>query len=128
MPRIFCAGLLVAAAIRAPVIIRKRSDVHPGLLRAASGAVEFVWADVDESVGVAVVSMLENDDVFSSRMRAREPQSQLIGLAAGIHEKTNAERFGEQPCQPPGITVDVVVKVSRVGVEQRELRLCRLNH
>src|SRR6266478_8782453 len=43
--RIFCSGLLVAAAIRAAVIIRERRNVHPGLFPAPSRAVEFVGAD-----------------------------------------------------------------------------------
>src|SRR5204863_1770248 len=44
------------------------------------------------------------------------------------HKKTYAQWFGKQPRQPLGITVDVVVKIARVGVEQRELRLRRLHH
>src|SRR6266849_3427476 len=126
--RILCARLFVVAAIHAAVIIRKRRNMDPGPLAAASRAVEFVRADVDEYVGVAVVGVLQNDDVFSSRMRAREAQSQLISLAPGIHKKTNAQRVGKQPRQPLGVAVDVVVKIARVRVQQRKLRLRRLDH
>src|SRR6266481_1464687 len=77
---------------------------------------------------MAVVGVFQNDDVFPARMRARQAQSQLIGLAAGVHKKTHAQRLGKQPRQPLGVTVDVVVKIARVGVKQRELRLRRLHH
>src|SRR6267143_3876414 len=126
--RIFCSGLLVAAAIRAAVIIRERRNVNPGLFPAASGTVEFVGANVNECVGVPVVGVFQSNDVFPAGMRARQAQSQLIGLAAGVHKKANAERFGKQPRQPLGVTVYVVVKIARVGVEERELRLRRLDH
>src|SRR5260370_19620131 len=98
--RIFCAGLLVVAAIWTTVIVRKRRNMHPRLLAAPSLAVQFVRADVDEYVGVAVVGVLQNDDVFSSRMRAREAQTQLIGLAPGSHNKPNTQRLGDHP-RPP---------------------------
>src|SRR5437016_2435932 len=90
MPRIFCARLLVATAIRAAVIVRKRRNVHPRLSATAPGTVKFVGADVNERVGVAVIGVFQHDHVFSSGMCTCEPQSQFIGLAARIHKKTNA--------------------------------------
>src|SRR5260370_38580323 len=84
MTRIFCAGLFVAAAILAPVIIREGIHMHPGLLDAASRANEFVGSDVDERGGVAVEGVLQDDNVLSSRMRTRQPQSQLLVFAANI--------------------------------------------
>ena len=77
---------------------------------------------------MAVIGVFQHNDVFPAGMRARQPQGQFIGLAAGIHKKTNAKRLGEQPRKPLGVTVHVVVQIPRVGVEQRKLRLRRLNH
>ena len=56
-------------------------------------------------------------------MRARQPQRQFIGLAARVDEVADAQRLWQQPRQPFGITVHIVVQVARVGVEQRKLLL-----
>src|SRR2546429_3131306 len=53
--RIFHTRLLVVTAIRAAVIIREGSNVHPRFFSVAPGAVKFVGTDVDDRIGVAVV-------------------------------------------------------------------------
>ncbi len=75
MTRIFCSGLLVAAAIRATVIIREGRNMDPRLFAAASRTVEFIGTNVNERVGVPVVGVFQSDDVFPAGMRAGQAQS-----------------------------------------------------
>src|SRR5260370_35153531 len=102
---IFCAGLFVAAAILAPVIIREGSHMHPGLLAAASRAIEFVGTDVDERGGLAVVRVLQDDNVLSSRRRARQPQSQFVGSAARGYKQPNPHRARDRPRRPLAVAL-----------------------
>src|SRR5260370_32239444 len=46
----------------------------------------------------------------------------------GNEKETGVQRWGVRRRQPLGVTVDVVVKIARVRVEQRELRLRLLDH
>ena len=89
----------------------------------AARALELVGAHVDRSLGVAVVGVLEHDDVLAARERAREPQGQLVGLAAGVDEERDLQGLGQERGEPLRVAHDVLVEVARVGVEQRDLLL-----
>jgi hypothetical protein len=64
----------MATAVKAAIVIRDRSDVDPGLLTAPTRAIEFVGADVNERGSVAMVSVLEYEDVFTAGVRAGEAE------------------------------------------------------
>ena len=121
------ASVRVAAPVWPPVIIRKGSHVHPRFAAAASGAVELIWADVNERARVAMIGVLEDDDILASSVGARETQRKLVGFAAGVQEIADAEGQGQQAREAFRVTDDVVVQVARVRIEQRDLLLHRAN-
>ncbi len=120
---IFFAQVWFAATVEAAIVVRDGSDVDPGLLAASTGPVEFVGADVDERVGVAVVSVLEDEDVLAAGVRAGDAQSEFIGFAAGVDEVADAKRRGEERSEALCVTIGVVVEIAGVGVEDGELVL-----
>src|SRR6266478_5289466 len=123
MPRVLCSCFVVIAAIQAAVVISERRDVHPRLLPVPAGAIKFIGADVNQRVRVTVVGVLQNDNVLAAGMGTGKPKRQFIGLAAGIYEEADAQRFREQSRQAFGIAIDVVVQIASVGIEQRKLFL-----
>ena len=94
----------------------------------AARSLELVRAHVHERRGVAVVGVLEHDHVVAAGRRAREPQRELVRLAARVDEVADAERLRQQPRQPPRVAHGQVVQVAGVGVEERELLLHRAHH
>ena len=60
MGGVFLAEIGFAATIETAIVVGDGSDVDPGLLAASTGTTEFVRADVDECVGMTVVSVLED--------------------------------------------------------------------
>ena len=40
---------------------------------------------------MAVISVLQDDNILPARMGAREAKRKFIGFAAGIHEETNTQ-------------------------------------
>jgi hypothetical protein len=79
----------IAATIEAAVIIGNRGNVDPGFTAATAGTVELVWADVGERGGVAMIGMLEDEDVFAMRMGSGETECEFVGLAARVEEIAN---------------------------------------
>jgi hypothetical protein len=112
-----------AAAVQTTIIVGYGSDVNPGLLTASAGPIEFVRADVNERVGVAVVGVLEDQNILAAGVRAGDAEREFVGLAAGIDEVADAEWRGEKRSEALGITIGVVVEIARVGVEDAELIL-----
>ena len=104
--------------MRAAIVIGNRGDVNPGLPAAPAGAIELVGADIDERGGVAVIGMIEDDEVFAAGVRARKAESEFVGFAAGIHEVANFERSGKERGESFGVAKDVVMEIARVGVEE----------
>src|SRR5215469_17321739 len=113
--------ICILSAIASAVAVSDRSDVNPGLSALAARAVEFVWADIDQGGGIAVISMFEDDYILATRVRASHPQCKFVGLAAGVHKKADAQRLGQEPRQPLGVEVNIVVEIARVGIEQCHL-------
>jgi len=120
---IFLADFGFATPIQPAIVIGDWRNVHPGLLTASTYAVELVWADVDECVGVAVICVLEDDDVFAASVRAGEAESKLVRLAAGVEEVANLKWRRQQFGETFRVAEDIVVEIARVGVEQRKLLL-----
>ncbi len=81
-----------------------------GRLAFATRPVMFVWADVDERSGVAVIRAVDDDDVLGSRVRTSQTQCQFVGLAATAHKKANFQFRREPRQQPIGVVDDVVVQ------------------
>ena len=77
---------------------------------------------------MAVVGVFQNNDVLALSVCTGKPQGQFVRFAAGVHEETDAQRFGKQPRQPLGVAVHIVMEIARIGIEQRELCLRRLDH
>ncbi len=67
--------------------------MDPRFAAAASGAIKFVRADVDERGGVAVVGVFEDDHVFAAGVCAGQAQREFVRFAAGIHEIADAQRL-----------------------------------
>ena len=103
------------------VVVGDRRDVYP--LRRASAAwpVELVRTDLDQRRRVPVIRSVEHDHIAGSCMRAREPQRQLVGLAAGVDEVADGQRLRQRRAQPLREVPDRVVQVSRVGVQRAHL-------
>ena len=80
----------ITATIATAVIIGNRGNVDPGFTAAATGTVELVWADVDERGGVAMIGMIEDEDVFAMGVGTGEAKSEFIGFAAGVEEIANS--------------------------------------
>ncbi|MNL50186.1 hypothetical protein D3C87_1731820 [compost metagenome] len=48
-----------------------------------------------------VIGVVDGDDVAVAGIGTRQPERQIVGLAAGIDEEADVERVGELGCQPP---------------------------
>ena len=92
--RVSRSGIRIARLVRAAIDVGKRRDVHPVRRAAAAGPVVLVRADVDERRRVAVIRRLEHDHVAIARVRARQPERQLVRLARRVHEVADVERGG----------------------------------
>ena len=123
--RVFHSGVRIAAPIQPPIVVRDRGDVNPGPLSASAGAIELVRTDIDQRVGVSVIRVLEDDDVFAAGMRAGQAQREFVGFAAGIHDEADAQRLRHAAGEPLRVAHYVVVQIARVGVEQRRAALAR---
>ena len=88
-----------------------------------AGAIKFIGADVNQRVRVTVVGVLQNDNVLAAGMGTGKPKRQFIGLAAGIYEEADAQRFREQSRQALSVAIHVIVQIASVGIEQRKLLL-----
>src|SRR5579884_846406 len=123
VPRVFPPGVAIFPPVRATVIVRNRRHMHPRLSSASSRPVEFVRADVDQRVRVPMVGMLQNDHVLALRMRARQPQRQLVRLASRIQEVADPQRLRQQPRQPPAYFSTLSCRY-RVFVFSRAISSC----
>src|SRR5262245_4568032 len=120
-PRVFHAGLRIVAPVRAAIDVRDRRRMNPCGRASSARPVVFVRADVDHRVGVAVIGGFERNQVAAPRVSARQPQSQLIRLAAGVDEEAYAQTVGQCGAQRRSVLIDQIVKVTRVGVERGHL-------
>jgi len=120
---VFLAEVGFAATIETAIVVGDGSDVDPGFLAASTGAIEFVRADVDECVGMTVISVFEDENIFAAGVRARDAEGEFIGFAAGIDEVADAERLRKERSEALGVTIGVVVEIAGVGVEDGELVL-----
>ena len=75
-----------------------------------------------------MVRRLEHDHVLRARVRAREPQRELVRLARRVEQIADAERIGERGGEPLGVRVEQIVQVARVGIEHRHLPVRRGHH
>ena len=84
-----------AAARRAPTPARPRRRARV-----------LVRTDVDERRRVAVIRRLEHDHVRAARVRARQPQRELVRLARRVHEVADVERRRHRRQQSLGVLVE----------------------
>ena len=82
----------VAAAVDASVRIRRGTDDRRrGLALAAKGAVvELVRREPERRARMAVVRVVDDDAPLVAGRGARQPQREVVGLAAGIDEEDDA--------------------------------------
>jgi len=125
---ILAAGVEIASAVAAAIIVGERCNMDPRLFAVAPGAVEFVRTDIDERVAVTVISVFENDDVFAPGVRSREADGKFVGFTAGVEKKTDPQRSGEEAGKALGVAIDVVMQIASVGVKERELFLGSFDH
>ena len=107
--------------MRAAVRVRQRHDVDVVALPRPAGPVELVRADLDEPLGVAVVGDVDGRDAVPSRRRSRQPQGELVRLAAAVDEEADLEVVRQQRGQPLRVAQDQLVEVARVRVEDAHL-------
>ena len=105
------------------ILIGDGRDMDPRLAPASAETAELMRADIDESAGVAVIGVLEDNDVFAAGVSAREAKSEFVGFAARVQEITNFERRRQKHGKTLGVFEYVVVEIASVGVEQRQLFL-----
>ncbi len=121
---VFFSGVGIVPAIFSAVVVGERGDVDPAFLAASAGTIEFVGTDVDERGGVAVVGVFEDEEVFALGVSAGEAEGEFVGFAAGVDEEADAQSFGKKRGESSGVSVDGVVEIASVGVEESELLLC----
>ena len=117
-----------AATIQTTIIVGDWRDVNPRLLSASPGSIEFVRTDIDERVGMPVVSVLEHNNIFAAGVRAGDTQREFVGFAARIYEVADAQRRRKKRSEPLGVTIGVVVQIACVGVEDGYLVLHSANY
>ena len=79
-------------------------------------------------LGVAVIRALEDGDVAPAGRGPREPERQLVRLAARVDEVRDLERSRQRGDQALGVVEDGRVEVARVRLEQGLLASRRLDH
>ena len=85
----------VVRSVQAAEDIRHVCSGHPGWRSSAALPGELVVAHVDARLSTAVVTALERYHCLASGVRARQAQRELVGLAAGVYQEADRERFGE---------------------------------
>ena len=105
-------------------------------LARAAGSGELVRADVDDGCDVAVVDVVDRDNVVVARVGPGQAQGEIVGLGTRVHHEHDAEirwsttvRTGRRHrgAEPTRVLDEVVVEVARVRVQQRHLPLTRRN-
>ena len=69
-----------------------------------------------------MVGVVEHEHVAPAGVGAREPQREVVRLAARVDEEDDAQRVRERGGEPPRVADEQVVQVPRVGVQPRHLR------
>ena len=114
---------LQARPVLSPVHVRHGRDVGVLGASAAAGPVELVGTDVDEAGDVAVVGVVERDDLPGAGVDARHAQGEVVGLGARVDEEDHAQLVGEGGHEALGVKDQVVVQEPVVGVEDGHLLL-----
>ena len=112
-----------ARPVLSPVHVRHGRDVGVLGASAAAGPVELVGADVDEAGDVAVVGVVERDDLPGAGVDARHAQGEVVGLGARVDEEDHAQLLGEGGDEALGVQDQVVVQEPVVRVEDGHLLL-----
>jgi len=83
----FFPGLRIGALVLATVHIRDGRGVYPGRCALAAWAIVFVRADVYQRRGVAVVSVLEHDQIFPARVCASKTSASSFASLPELTKK-----------------------------------------
>src|SRR5688572_5790883 len=75
---------------------RKRNFVHPRRWTVSPWSIMFVWTQVDQRRGVAVIRVIENDHVACVCVRTRKPEREFVCLTAGVDEVTDVQRIRQR--------------------------------
>jgi len=68
-----------------------------------------------------VIRPLDDDEILAPRVRARQPERELVRLASGADEEEDAQRLRERRGEPVRVRKDRRMEVTRVRVEQSHL-------
>ena len=118
--------LLSVGPVLAPVCVWHKRDMCVFRTAVASRQIELVRTDVDEADDVAVVGVVERDDLPRAGVDAGHAQGQVVGLRARVDEEDDAEFLGKRGDEALGVQDQVVVQEPVVCVEDRHLLLpCR---
>jgi hypothetical protein len=116
------------SAMMSAVPVRQRHNLHMLRPPRAARSIELVRAQLDQRRGVSMVRAIDDDDIARVRVRPRQPQRQLVRLAARADEETHAQRFRQRCSQPLSVRGQVVVQVARVRVQHVGLPAQSIDH
>src|SRR5262252_8481119 len=102
--------------MRSPKNIRHRDLVDPGGTTASAWSIKLIRTEIDHRAGVAVVSAINHDHIIPARVRAREPQGQLIRFTATVDQKDYAERIRQQGRQTVAEFDQLFVQVTSIRI------------
>ena len=101
---------MVAVPVDAPVDVGHGRHVGGRRPPAAPRLVELVRRDLDEADEVAVVGVVEGDDVAPAGVLAGQPDGEVVGLGARVDEVGDGKVAGERRAQALGVVDQVVVE------------------
>ena len=77
---------------------------------------------------MAVVGVLEDDDLLGAGVGAREAQGEIVGLGSGADKEAHAQGVGKGGGESERVLGQVVVEIAGVGVEFGHLPLTGGDH
>ena len=107
---------------------RQCRDVGPARPSGPAGAVELVRAERDLRAQMPVIGVVEHDHVLAAGVCRGEPQREVVGLRARVHEEAHVQRVRERRRQRPRVVDHRSVQVARVRVQLRHLPRAGLDH
>src|SRR5262245_2990071 len=114
-----CSG--VCASMLSTIDVGRRNFVDPRRTSASAWPVKLVRTQIDHGAGITVVGAIDDDYIFSSGMRARQPQCQFVCLTAAVNQVHDTQRLRQERSQPLAILDQFVMKIASVRIECRHL-------
>jgi hypothetical protein len=109
MPGITLPEIGLSSPVHAPIVVCDWDNMDPGFATSSTRAIEFIWAYVNQCGCVAVVGVLQDDNVVASGSRTRQTKSEFVGFTSRIDEVTDSQRIRQFRCKALGIDQDVIM-------------------